>query len=97
MYYRLFATFEPHHPKLTGSRTTNTRRGQRETMRRGAWRVRDSFVAPFVADIPAVFADPLSGCLWSASVRQLRVGTLCNPHKLLNEVIAAERRKRGRA
>ena len=97
MYYRLFATFEPHHPRLTGSRATNTKRGQRETARRGAWRVVGTCPAPLVAGIPMVFADPDSDWLWSASVRKLRPGTLCNPHKLLNEVIAAERSKRGRA
>jgi len=94
MYYRLFATFEPHHPKLTGSRSTNSKRGQRETMRRGAWRVVGTRPAPFAAGVPAVFAN--RDWLWSASVRKLRRGTLCNPHKLLNEVIAAERRKRAR-
>jgi len=96
MYYRLFATFEPHHPKLTGSRSTNSKRGQRETVRRGAWRVCHSVPAGIVKDIPIVFAVASERVLFSSSVRQLCRGRLCNPHKLLNEVIAAERRKRGR-
>lgn len=96
-YYRLVAKFEPGHPKLAGSRTANSRRGQIEVAKRGAWRVLHSYPAAFVADIPIVFATTSPQRLFSSSVRPLRPGALCNPIKLLREVIAAAYlRKAGR-
>jgi hypothetical protein len=88
MFYRLIAAFEPGHPRLTGSRSTNSKRGQEETIRRGVWRVVDCYIpAPGVVAIkvPLIAAHDNLFCV---SPRRLKVGTLCNPHKLLNEVLA---------
>ena len=87
-YYRLVAMFEPGHPRLTGSRSTNTKRGQRETSKRGAWRVLETY--PWEGMPRVFFGGEALPELFAVSPRPLRVGTLCNPFKLLKEALAAK-------
>lgn len=95
-FFRLVAKFEPGHPRLTGSCSANTRRGQQETICRGAWRVVESYEIKWLIEcLPRVYV--CEGELFSMAPRELRAGTLCNPHKLLNAALAAQRRQRGPA
>lgn len=91
--YRIVCRFEPGHKRLAGQIAgTKTRKTQR-----GAWRVLDAYVCPPQYEAATVrepartqlFASGLA--LRIAAARPQRIGTLCDPFKLLKEWQAARR------
>lgn len=100
--YRIVCRFEPGHKRLAGQIAgTKTRKTQR-----GAWRVLDAYQYPaehftigWNADavqvsrgwIPDPEATPSARSLGILTARPQRVGTLCDPFKLLKEWQAARR------
>ena len=90
--YRIIAKFEPGHPSLRGSRTTRGKRGQKEIVRRGVWRVIESFPFAKGKDI-FVFECPYHGHeVYTLSPHLFKRGVLCNPFRMLKEVLAAKGR-----
>jgi hypothetical protein len=92
MIYRIVATFEKGHPRLSGK----AKDLPLISYRRGAWRVLDSFsihAAPMHPIVYTVrhYVGTQGVDLWTISDRPHKAGTLFNPHRALKRALAARR------